>query len=87
MSLVTSWKPGVFCQRVHELGGGVVELVQIEALQGVLILRFGEIAADADDRRILQIEIDARDLRQLGPQLLDDLIGRELALAARESAG
>ena len=70
-------------QRVHQLAGGVVELVQIQALQRVLILRLGEIAADADDRRVLHEDVDARNLRQLRPQLLDDLIGRELALVAR----
>ena len=39
-------------------------------LQRVLVLALGELAADADRRRVLQEDLDAGDRGQLRPQLL-----------------
>ena len=52
----------------------MVELLQIGALQRVLVEALGQAAADADQRRHLQVDAHARNAGQLGPQVLDDLV-------------
>ena len=80
--LLTSTQPGHLAQLVEQRVVPLVEFVQVGVLQGVLELGAGDHAADADRRRILQEDADARHGAELGPQAGDDLVGR-LACARR----
>src|SRR6185503_7192665 len=52
-------------------GRPAIEFVQVRALDGELIEAFGDGAADANERRILQEDIDAGDGVELATQTLD----------------
>ena len=52
-------------------------------MQRVLVLRRRLLAANANRWRVLHVHLDAGDGSEFRAQLLDDLIGRELAFAAR----
>ena len=60
-----------------------MQLVLVQILQRILILRFRGAAADADGRWILHIDADAGDLRQFRAQFRDDFIGTLPAFVAR----
>ena len=61
----------------------VVELRRIGRGQRVLVLRLAEPAADIDVLARLHEELHARHLGHLGPQPLDDLLRRGIAVAER----
>ena len=70
----------VALQRLGQLRAPVVQVGQVVALQGVLVLRVALAAADADVLHRLQEQIGARHLGQLGAQAGDHLVGRDVAL-------
>ena len=61
----------------------VIKLLEIGALQRVLVERGCLLAANADRRRVLHVDADSGNGSKLGTQLLDDLVGRQRALVAR----
>ena len=61
----------------------LIKLGEVGALQRVLVLRRRLLAANANRWRVLHVHLDAGDGSEFRAQLLDDLIGRELAFAAR----
>jgi hypothetical protein len=63
-------------RRLHGLGV-FIELVGVGILQRVLIGAFRQAAAELDVLQALHEGVHAGHLRQLGPQLLDHLIGIE----------
>jgi hypothetical protein len=76
---------GQLAQAVEQDVVPVVELGQVGVLQGVLVLGAGELPADADRRRVLQEDSNARHGRQLGAQARDDLVGLLRALGRAAS--
>src|SRR5262249_29797716 len=73
-------------QALLKLGGVLVQLIGVRALQRELVLALGERAANADGRQVLQVDIDAGNLHQLRPEFLDDLVHMG-PLAARLEPG
>ena len=65
------------------LGGKLIEIVQIVALHGELILRVALPAADAQILRGLQVQGGAGHLGQLRPQPRDDEVGCDFPLLKR----
>ena len=81
-SLLTSIKPGNIPQALFEIARGAVELLEVLRLQRVLIQAPALLAADAHQRRILEVRLYARDLVHQGPQLVHDLFRRGFPLGA-----
>ena len=69
-------------QALFEIVRGAVELLQVLRLQRVLIQAPALLAADAHQRRILEVRFYARDLVQQGPELIHDLFRRGFPLGA-----
>ena len=88
-SLVTSWKPSQLGQRGDELRHEREQLLRVGVLQHVLVVRFGQLAADADDRQILRKRLEARNALQLRAEFLHDFVGepRSCAVSASRSCG
>src|SRR5438067_1193077 len=59
------------------------QLLEVQVLQGVLVLGARGPAADAHVLHRLQIEVDPLHAGELGTQVGDDLVGSPLALAER----
>ena len=59
---------------VHQNRRPMVKLLRVGVLQTELIQRLAQHAADADERRVLQIHIDARNLGEFRAEFLDDLV-------------
>src|SRR5207244_12444106 len=60
-----------------------IQLVQVVALQGELILRVAASSAEAYVLHGLEIERGPRHLRELRPETRDDRVGGDLSLLAR----
>src|SRR5207249_6161036 len=74
-------------QRRHPVpdnGGPMVEVLEVWPLEGELIEAFTKHAAGADQRRILQVHIYARNRGKFAAQLLDDFIDMRAAGARLE---
>jgi hypothetical protein len=69
-------------QLLEHLGARSVQIVQVVAAHGELILRGAVAAADAHVLRSLQVQRGAGHPRQFGPQPRDDVVGRDFALAS-----
>ena len=80
---MTSSTPGSLPSRFASLLGGGVQLRLVGRLHGELVQALGHLAADPDGRRILQVDAHAREIGELGPQFLDDVVDQQLALGAR----
>ena len=59
-------KPRKLPDPVEQGGGPAVQFFQIGALQRVLILRCGDLPADADGRGVLHVDADARHSGEFG---------------------
>ncbi len=68
---------GNAAQHTLELGGVLVQRVDVRALQRELIQRFGRAAADPDGLRQRQVRPDPGDLTELCVELPRDLVGRQ----------
>src|SRR5207248_2363696 len=75
--------PGHAAQTLLQRAGGRVELVAVRRLHRELIQALAHLPADANRRRILQVDFHSRDAGELRPQLLDDLASQLAAGAAR----
>ena len=73
-------------QRVHQLGGGLLQLLHVEVLQRVLVLRLRQTPADADHRRHLHEDVDAGDTRKLLLQDARLVLRRDRPLGKRLQA-
>ena len=82
-SLLTSEMIGIVLNSSTILGANSIEIVQIVALHGELVLRVALPAADAQILRGLQVQGGAGQLGQLRPQPRDDEVGRDLPLFER----
>ena len=76
-SLLTSFSCGIVRNLLQQLGRPLVELVQILARQGVLILRVRQAAADLQILHCLEVQGRSGDVRELGTQPCDHLVGAE----------
>ena len=74
---------GQLFDQVGQLVGLVVELGLVGGLHGELVQALGDLAADADGGRILQVDLHAGEGAQFGAQFLDDLVDSQGALIAR----
>ncbi len=74
---------GQLADLLGQRAGPFVQFVEVGILQRVLVLCGGDLAADADHRRVLHIDLDARQGSQLGAQTLDDLVRRRFPLVLR----
>ena len=79
-------KPTQLRHFVHQNRRPMIKLLGVGALQRVLIKRFGERAADANQGRVLQKSLDTRHPRQFQAELLDDLVGVQTAFGPRLEA-
>ena len=61
-------------KRVLDNRRPVLQLLEIRAAERVLIQALAQLRADANGGRHLQIDADARHLRELGAQFLDDVV-------------
>jgi hypothetical protein len=61
----------------------VIQIVDVLALQGVLVLRVRTTSADTDILRRLHEDAGARIVRELRPEPRDDLLRRDLPLGQR----
>ncbi len=59
---------------VHQNRRPMVKLLRVGVLQTELIQRLGQHATDADERRVLQIHVDARNLGEFRAEFLNDLV-------------
>ena len=84
-SLVTSSTSGSFSISCCSLVGACVQLVLVGRLHGELIQALGDLPADPDGRRILQIDPHSREIGKLGPQVRDDIVDQQLAFASAAS--
>src|SRR5258708_3248595 len=72
-----------FAERLLQVARRVVQLLAIRRLHRVLIEALAYLSPDPHRRRLLHVDLDARHLRQLRPQLLDDLPSELPAIAPR----
>ena len=66
-------------QTLEHLGGPFAQLIEIAVLQRVLKLRARRSAPNANVLACLQVEVDARHLRELRPKAVQNLVGDRLA--------
>ena len=82
-SLLTSSRPGRVLQFLQHARRPDEEILNVVALERVLILGVGATAADAQVLHRLQIKIHSGKLRQLAAQPADDPIGTDASLVQR----
>ena len=82
---MTSWSRFGLARFVHEVLRGRVERRDVGALHRELIEALRHAAADLNRGRVLHVDEDARDLRELRPQLLDDVVDAEALIARLEA--
>ena len=74
---------GHFPHGAHQAGGPRVQLVQVVALHGELVLRVADASAEAHILDSLEVERGPRHLRELRPESRDDFVRGDLSLLAR----